>query len=60
LFKTGALCAPTPPPPTARFNINNLTNRFYWSRIGASLDGFQLYGVPGAGRTYTAGLDLSF
>ena len=45
---------------TARFNINNLTNRFYWSRIGASLDGFQLYGVPGAGRTYTAGLDLSF
>ncbi|MBB1652760.1 TonB-dependent siderophore receptor [Delftia sp. UME58] len=45
---------------TARFNINNLTNRFYWSRIGASLDGFQLYGVPGAGRTYTAGLDMSF
>lgn len=45
---------------TANFNINNLTNRFYWSRVGASLDGFQLYGVPGAGRTYTASLDMSF
>jgi catecholate siderophore receptor len=55
-----ALSCPITPHPTARFIINNLTNRFYWSRIGASLDGFQLYGVPGAGRTYTAGLDLSF
>lgn len=45
---------------TANFNINNLTNRFYWSRIGSSLDGFQLYGIPGAGRTYTASLDMSF
>lgn len=45
---------------TANFNIDNIANRFYWSRIGSSLDGFQLYGIPGAGRTYTASLDMSF
>ncbi|WP_407713067.1 TonB-dependent receptor [Comamonas testosteroni] len=45
---------------TANFNVNNIANRFYWSRIGSSLDGFQLYGIPGAGRTYTASLDMSF
>lgn len=41
-------------------NVANLTNRFYWSRIGSSLDGFQIYGIPGAGRTITGSLDLSF
>lgn len=32
-------------------NVQNLANKFYWARIGSSLDGFQLYGVPGAGRS---------
>jgi catecholate siderophore receptor len=41
-------------------NVDNLFNKMYWSRIGSSLDGFQLYGVPGAGRTVTASVDLSF
>lgn len=41
-------------------NLANLSNRMYWSRVGASLDGFQLYGVPGAGRTLTASVDLSY
>lgn len=45
---------------TANFNVNNLANKFYWSRIGASLDGFQLYGVPGAGRSYVASIDVAF
>lgn len=42
------------------FNVENLFNKFYWSRIGSSLDGFQLYGVPGAGRTFTLSADLSY
>ncbi|WP_454722491.1 MULTISPECIES: TonB-dependent receptor [Cupriavidus] len=41
-------------------NISNLFNKFYYARIGASLDGFQLYGVPGAGRTAIVSADLSF
>ncbi|MRW89920.1 TonB-dependent siderophore receptor [Duganella sp. FT80W] len=41
-------------------NVQNLFNKFYWSRIGSSLDGFQLYGVPGASRTVTLSADLSF
>ena len=41
-------------------NVQNLANKFYWARIGSSLDGFQLYGVPGAGRSVTLGADLSF
>lgn len=45
---------------TANLNVSNLTNKRYWSRIGASLDGFQLYGIPGAGRTVTASLDFSY
>lgn len=45
---------------TMNFNVENLFNKFYWSRIGSSLDGFQLYGVPGAGRTYTLTADVSF
>ncbi|RIA31918.1 catecholate siderophore receptor [Ectopseudomonas oleovorans] len=45
---------------TLNLNVENLFNTFYYSRIGASLDGFQLYGVPGAGRTVTASVDYSF
>ena len=41
-------------------NVANLFDKFHYARIGASLDGFQLYGVPGAGRTATASVDLSF
>lgn len=45
---------------TVHVNLNNIFNTFYYSQIGASLDGFQLYGVPGAGRTLTASVDYSF
>lgn len=45
---------------TVNLNVSNLFNKFYYSRVGASLDGFQLYGVPGAGRTLTASVDYSF
>lgn len=45
---------------TVNLNVDNLFNTFYYSRIGASLDGFQLYGVPGAGRTLTASIDYDF
>lgn len=41
-------------------NVQNLTNKFYWARIGSSLDGFQLYGVPGASRSVSLSADLSF
>jgi catecholate siderophore receptor len=41
-------------------NVQNLFNKFYYSAIGASLDGFQLYGVPGAGRTVLVSADLRF
>ncbi|WP_455925407.1 TonB-dependent receptor [Pseudomonas putida] len=45
---------------TVHVNLNNIFNTFYYSQVGASLDGFQLYGVPGAGRTLTASVDYSF
>ncbi len=45
---------------TVGMNVENLFNKFYYSRVGASLDGFQLYGVPGAGRTVTFTAELSF
>lgn len=45
---------------TVNLNVSNLFNKFYYSRVGASLDGFQLYGVPGAGRTLTASVDYRF
>ncbi|NWD73029.1 TonB-dependent siderophore receptor [Pseudomonas gingeri] len=41
-------------------NLNNVFNTFYFSQIGASLDGFQLYGIPGAGRTLTTSIDYAF
>lgn len=45
---------------TLGFNVENLFNKFYYSRVGASLDGFQLYGVPGAGRTLSVTADWHF
>lgn len=42
------------------FNLNNVFNKFYYAKIGASLDGFQLYGVPGAGRTAIVSADISY
>lgn len=45
---------------TLGMNVENLFNKFYYSRVGASLDGFQLYGVPGAGRSVTVTAELSF
>lgn len=48
------------PQTTVHLNVDNLFNTFYFSRVGASLDGFQLYGVPGAGRTLTASIDYDF
>lgn len=45
---------------TVNLNVSNLFNKFYYSRVGSSLDGFQLYGVPGAGRTLTASVDYRF
>lgn len=45
---------------TVHVNLNNIFNTFYYSQIGASLDGFQIYGVPGAGRTLTASVDYEF
>ncbi len=44
---------------TVNLNVANLSNRFYWSRIGAALDGRQLYGIPGAGRTVTGSVAFS-
>ncbi len=41
-------------------NVQNLFNKFYYSAVGASLDGFQLYGVPGAGRTVLLSADVRF
>jgi len=45
---------------TVGVNVDNLFDTFYYSRVGASLDGFQLYGVPGAGRTVSLTADLRF
>jgi len=41
-------------------NRQNLAKYSLCRGIGASLDGFQLYGVPGAGRTLTASIDYDF
>lgn len=48
------------PQTTVNLNLNNVFNKFYYSQIGSSLDGFQLYGIPGAGRTLTASVDYEF
>jgi catecholate siderophore receptor len=41
-------------------NAQNIFNKFYYSAIGASLDGFQIYGIPGAGRTVLLSADVRF
>ncbi len=41
-----------------RLNLNNVFNTFYLQQLSASSDGFQLYGVPGAGRTLTLNAEL--
>lgn len=43
-----------------RLNVNNIFDKFYLQRGSASSDGFQLFGVPGAGRTVMLSADASF
>ncbi|WP_158618369.1 TonB-dependent siderophore receptor [Candidimonas sp. SYP-B2681] len=43
-----------------RLNVNNIFDEFYISRGTASSDGFQLYGVPGAGRTLILNAEARF
>lgn len=43
-----------------RLNVNNIFDKFYLQRTTTSSDGFQLYGVPGAGRTIMLSADASF
>ncbi|HLS52248.1 MAG TPA: TonB-dependent receptor, partial [Burkholderiaceae bacterium] len=45
---------------TLRLNVNNIFNKFYLQQASASSDGFQLFGVPGAGRTIILNADLRF
>lgn len=43
-----------------RLNVNNVFDKFYIQRSTSSSDGFQLYGVPGAGRTVILSADMKF
>ena len=43
-----------------RLNVNNIFDKFYLQRTTSSSDGFQLYGVPGAGRTVMLSADATF
>lgn len=43
-----------------RLNVNNIFDTFYLARATSSSDGFQLYGVPGAGRTVTLNAEARF
>ncbi len=43
-----------------RLNANNLFNKFYYQQGSASSDGFQLFGVPGAGRTIVLNAEARF
>lgn len=43
-----------------RLNVNNIFDKFYLQRGTASSDGFQVYGVPGAGRTIMLSADATF
>jgi catecholate siderophore receptor len=43
-----------------RLNVNNLFNKFYYQQGSSSSDGFQLFGVPGAGRTVILSAEASF
>lgn len=43
-----------------RVNINNLFNKFYYSQGSSSSDGFQLFGVPGPGRTVMLTAEITY
>lgn len=43
-----------------RLNVNNLFDTFYYQQVSSSSDGFQLFGVPGAGRTVILSAEASF
>lgn len=43
-----------------RLNVNNIFDEFYLARGTSSSDGFQLYGVPGAGRTIILNAEARF
>lgn len=43
-----------------RLNVNNIFDKFYLQRGSSSSDGFQLFGVPGAGRTAILSADMTF
>ncbi|NYT61306.1 TonB-dependent siderophore receptor [Alcaligenaceae bacterium] len=43
-----------------RLNVNNIFDEFYLARATSSSDGFQLYGVPGAGRTVILNAEAKF
>lgn len=43
-----------------RLNVNNMFDQFYLARGTSSSDGFQLYGVPGAGRSVILNAEARF
>ncbi|NYT66005.1 TonB-dependent siderophore receptor [Alcaligenaceae bacterium] len=43
-----------------RLNVNNIFDKFYLQQASSSSDGFQLFGVPGAGRTVILNADMRF
>lgn len=43
-----------------RLNVNNIFDKFYLQQASSSSDGFQLFGVPGAGRTIFLTAEASF
>ena len=43
-----------------RLNVNNIFDKFYYQQGSSSSDGFQLFGVPGAGRTVTLTAEARF
>lgn len=43
-----------------RFNVNNLFDKKYYSKVSTSSDGFQKFAIPGAGRTFLLSTDIRF
>lgn len=43
-----------------RLNVDNLFDKFYYVSGTSSSDGFQLYGVPGRGRTFMLTADIAY
>lgn len=43
-----------------RLNVDNVFDKFYYAAGTSSSDGFQLYGVPGAGRTFMLTAELAY